>query len=167
MAAPNGIATIVDNYKWSGWLDLSTSPNHGAGAGPLAGQPLLGKWLSFGATADEVTPGQYPTVNTVGVVANGAWVAGRATFIYNEPITIGANVNLATIKIQGSGLADNNAQLAVRPTTLFGRTPADLALHAPTLGEHSAQVLAEAGFSADEIGHLQSKHTITTTETPR
>ena len=120
VAAPNGIATIVDNYKWSGWLDLSTSPNHGAGAGPLAGQPLLGKWLSFGATADEVTPGQYPTVNTVGVVANGAWVAGRATFIYNEPITIGANVNLATIKIQGSGLADNNAQLAVRPTTLPG-----------------------------------------------
>jgi crotonobetainyl-CoA:carnitine CoA-transferase CaiB-like acyl-CoA transferase len=56
---------------------------------------------------------------------------------------------------------------AVRPTTLFGRTPADLALHAPTLGEHSAQVLAEVGFSADEIGHLQSKHTITTTETPR
>lgn len=57
--------------------------------------------------------------------------------------------------------------MAVRPTTLFGRTPADLALHAPTLGEHSAQVLQEAGFSAAEIRRLQDDHTITTKETPR
>ena len=57
--------------------------------------------------------------------------------------------------------------VAVRPTTLFGRTPADLALHAPTLGEHSAQVLQEAGFSATEIRSLQDNHTITTTETTR
>jgi len=57
--------------------------------------------------------------------------------------------------------------VAVRPTTRFARTPADLALHAPTLGEHSAQVLAEAGFSADEIRSLHHHHTITTTETPR
>ena len=119
VAAPHNIATIIDNYKWSGWLNLSTNPNHPANPPrSLAGQPLQGKWLSFGATADEVTPGQYPAVNTVGVVANGAWVAGRATFTYNEPITIGPNVNLATIKIQGSGSADNSALLAVRPTTL-------------------------------------------------
>jgi hypothetical protein len=57
--------------------------------------------------------------------------------------------------------------VAVRPTTLFGRTPADLALHAPTLGEHSAQVLQQAGFSATEIRSLQDNHTITTTETTR
>ena len=120
VAAPNGIATIVDNYKWGGWLDLSTNPSHPANPPrSLAGTPLQGKWLSFGATGDG-TPGQYPAVNTVGVVANGAWVAGRATFIYNEPITIGPNVNLATIRIQGSGSADNDAQLAVRPTTLPG-----------------------------------------------
>ena len=121
VAAPHNIATIIDNYRWSGWLNLSTNPNHPANPPrSLAGQPLQGKWLSFGATADEVTPGQYPAVNTVGVVANGAWVAGRATFTYNEPITIGPNVNLATIKIQGSGSADNSALLAVRPTTLPG-----------------------------------------------
>lgn len=119
VAAPNGIATIVDSYKWSGWLDLSTNPNHPTGSGPLTGQALQGKWLSFGATADETTPGQYPAVNTKGVVP-GAWVANRATFIYNEPITIGPNVNLATIKIQGSGSADNDAQFAVRPKTLPG-----------------------------------------------
>ncbi len=55
--------------------------------------------------------------------------------------------------------------VALRPTTLFGRTPADLALHAPTLGEHSVAVLAEAGFTADEIAKLQAQHTITTPET--
>ncbi len=122
VAAPQGIATIVDNYKWSGWLDLSTNPNHPASPPrSLAGTALQGKWLSFGATADGThNPDQYPAVNTVGVVANGAWVAGRATFIYNEPITIGPNVNLATIKIQGSGSADNSALLAVRAHTLPG-----------------------------------------------
>ena len=45
--------------------------------------------------------------------------------------------------------------------------PADLALHAPTLGEHSTQVLQEAGFATDEIDRLRANHTITTTETPR
>lgn len=122
VAAPQNIATIIDNYRWGGgWLDLSTNPNHPASPPRnLAGTPLQGKWLSFGATADETTPGQYPAVNTVGVVADGAWVAGRATFIYNESINIGSNVNLATIKIQGSGSADNDAQLAVRAHTLPG-----------------------------------------------
>ncbi|MES2716872.1 MAG: CoA transferase [Pseudomonadota bacterium] len=55
--------------------------------------------------------------------------------------------------------------VAMRPATLFGRTPADLALHAPTLGEHSVGVLQQAGFSADEIHTLQDNKTITTPET--
>ena len=44
--------------------------------------------------------------------------------------------------------------VSVRPTTLFARTPADLALPAPLLGEHSQAVLHEAGFSATEIEAL-------------
>ncbi len=55
--------------------------------------------------------------------------------------------------------------VAMRPATLFGRTPADLALHAPTLGEHSVGVLQQAGFTADEIHRLQDNKTITTPET--
>ena len=55
--------------------------------------------------------------------------------------------------------------VAVRPTTLFGRTPADMALHAPTLGQHSAAVLAEAGFSAAEIAALCANNTLLTPET--
>ncbi|MBK6745380.1 hypothetical protein [Ottowia sp.] len=121
VAAPNGIATIVDDYRWGGttWFNPADQ-THGAGAGSLATTLLQGKWLSFGATADETTPGQYPAVNTVGVVADGAWVAGRATFIYNEPITIGTDVDLSTIKIRGTGGFDNGALLAVKPTILPG-----------------------------------------------
>lgn len=55
--------------------------------------------------------------------------------------------------------------VAVRPPTLFARTPAELALPAPTLGQHSAAVLQEAGFSADEINALCAQHIISTTET--
>lgn len=118
VAAPNGIATIVDNYRWQGtsWFD-NTAVTHGAGAGSLAGTSMQGKWLSFGATAENSA---HPAVNTRGVVANGAWVADRATMIYNEPITIGSDVDLASIKIKGTGGADNNAMLAVRPATLPG-----------------------------------------------
>ncbi|OYU78094.1 MAG: CoA transferase, partial [Burkholderiales bacterium PBB5] len=55
--------------------------------------------------------------------------------------------------------------VAVRPPTLFARTPAELALPAPLLGEHSASVLAEAGFTPDEITTLQAQHIISTPET--
>lgn len=48
----------------------------------------------------------------------------------------------------------------LRPPTRFARTPADLALPAPRLGEHSAAVLQEAGFSADEIDTLQARNVI-------
>ena len=54
--------------------------------------------------------------------------------------------------------------VAVRPPTRFARTPAELALPAPLLGEHSAAVLREAGFSADEIESLRQRQIIPTTE---
>jgi formyl-CoA transferase len=59
--------------------------------------------------------------------------------------------------------------VAMRPPTLFGRTPASLDRHAPVLGEHSAELLREAGYDADQIGALLRDKTITTTptETPR
>ena len=45
--------------------------------------------------------------------------------------------------------------VSLRPTTLFARTPADLALPAPLLGEHSQALLQEAGFTGPEIEALQ------------
>jgi len=58
------------------------------------------------------------------------------------------------------------AIVAVRPPTLFARTPAELALPAPTLGEHSVAVLQEAGLSAAEIHTLVAGQIISTQETP-
>jgi alpha-methylacyl-CoA racemase len=40
------------------------------------------------------------------------------------------------------------------PAPRFGRTPAALPSAAPALGEHTAQVLTECGFSADELNAL-------------
>lgn len=57
------------------------------------------------------------------------------------------------------------AIVAVRPTTLFARTPAELALPAPELGQHSAAVLREAGLSEGEIDLLRERNIISTTET--
>jgi formyl-CoA transferase len=45
--------------------------------------------------------------------------------------------------------------VAMRPTTRFARTPAELALPAPALGEHGAEVLHEAGLTDDEVAALQ------------
>ena len=55
--------------------------------------------------------------------------------------------------------------VAVRPTTRFARTPAELALPAPTLGQHSAEVLQEAGLSAEEITALQERSIVANPET--
>ena len=58
------------------------------------------------------------------------------------------------------------AIVSMRPPTRFARTPAELALHAPELGEHSAAVLAEAGYTPAEVDALRRAHIIpTTTET--
>ena len=132
VSAPAGSpAAIVDDYQWGGWFD-KTAAVHGAGAGTLNGQPYAGDWLSFGdssftvgqANAGNTTTGSYgagtqpyPAVITDGNTANGALVANRVSYTYNEPITIGSNVNLSTIKIQGSGGLDDNALFVVRPAT--------------------------------------------------
>lgn len=64
--------------------------------------------------------------------------------------------------------------VAVRPPVKFTQTPAALTRPAPELGQHGAELLAEAGYSADEIDALcaagivglPTTHTTPTTETP-
>ncbi len=125
VSAPAGApATIRDDYKWNGWFDPATQ-THGTSSGSLNGQPFAGKWLSFGdssfvdgaANGGNTGSGTYPAVITNGDTDNGAWVAGRVTFIYNEPINIASNVDLSTIRIRGAGGFDDNTQLVVRPAT--------------------------------------------------
>ena len=62
--------------------------------------------------------------------------------------------------------------VAMRPPTRFGRTPASLDRHAPVLGEHSTELLREAGYSADADHraagqrHHHRPHAPTTPPTP-
>ncbi len=112
----NPMATVLDK-RWTGlgtYFD-PTGVTHGTGAGTLAGQPLQGHWLSFGTGGDGD-----PVVNVTGDTANGAWTAGRVAFIRTEPITVASDVDLASIKIVGTGGADFDGRLLVKPTTLPG-----------------------------------------------
>ena len=45
----------------------------------------------------------------------------------------------------------------IRPTTRFMATPLRLRRHAPRLGEHTREVLLEAGLSADEVEQLTAQ----------
>ena len=121
VSAPAGSpAAIVDDYKWRGWFNKTTA-KHPAGAGALAGQSLQGDWMSFGdaqyptAAAGNTGTGPYPAVITDGNVANGALVARRVSFTYNEKINVASNVDLSTIKLIGSGGFDDNTLLLVKP----------------------------------------------------
>ena len=44
-----------------------------------------------------------------------------------------------------------------RPATRFAETPAGVHRHAPRLGEHTAEVLAELGYSEEAVRDLASK----------
>jgi crotonobetainyl-CoA:carnitine CoA-transferase CaiB-like acyl-CoA transferase len=46
---------------------------------------------------------------------------------------------------------------SIRPATRFSRTPAELALPAPTVGQHSEEILREAGFDDAAIERLAEK----------
>ena len=45
---------------------------------------------------------------------------------------------------------------AVRPATLFERSPAELSLPAPVLGQHTDEMMLQAGFDQAAIEHLAS-----------
>jgi crotonobetainyl-CoA:carnitine CoA-transferase CaiB-like acyl-CoA transferase len=47
-----------------------------------------------------------------------------------------------------------------RPAARFERTPAEIRRPAPTLGQHTDEVLAEAGLSAHQIAELRSEQVV-------
>ena len=49
----------------------------------------------------------------------------------------------------------------VRPTTLFAATPATVRSLAPSLGQHSADILREAGYTDDQIAALEKQRIVT------
>lgn len=76
-------------------------------------------------------------------------------------------------QLQAVGLFERSAHpsegaiVSVRPPTRFARTPAAITRPAPLLGQHSREVLHEAGFSDDELAALHAAHVIPTMETSR
>jgi formyl-CoA transferase len=56
--------------------------------------------------------------------------------------------------------ASEGAIRMVRPATKFAATPASIRSLAPRHGEHSEEILREAGYGADEIAALIDKNIV-------
>jgi formyl-CoA transferase len=50
---------------------------------------------------------------------------------------------------------------SVRPSTLFARSPAQISMHAPLLGQHTDEMMREAGFDGEAITRLEARGIIT------
>ncbi len=50
---------------------------------------------------------------------------------------------------------------SVRPSTLFARSPAQISMHAPLLGQHTDEMMREAGFDEEAIARLEAQGIIT------
>jgi crotonobetainyl-CoA:carnitine CoA-transferase CaiB-like acyl-CoA transferase len=48
----------------------------------------------------------------------------------------------------------------VRPSTLFERSPAQISIHAPLLGQHTDEMMREAGFDDEAIARLEAQGVI-------
>ena len=143
-----GPATAVANY-------VSTFWNYT----PPAAIAANAAWLTHGiVNSNGQDTSGYPRVDIYGDRSKGAWVAGQGTFIYNEPITIGPNVNLSTIKVIGKGSVDNgSAQLSVMAHTLPGgvnnaAAPQPWVQSTPLLGIGGWNFAAGGPFSLNPAG---------------
>lgn len=56
--------------------------------------------------------------------------------------------------------------ISIRPPTRFSRTPAELRLPAPEIGQHSREILSEAGFDATTIEQLIAEGVVRQAEAP-
>ena len=56
---------------------------------------------------------------------------------------------------------------SVRPSTLFERSPAQISIHAPLLGQHTDEMMREAGFDDEAIARLEAQGIINRGRTDR
>ena len=56
---------------------------------------------------------------------------------------------------------------SVRPSTLFERSPAQISMHAPLLGQHTDEMMREAGFDDEAIARLETQGIINRGRTDR
>ena len=63
--------------------------------------------------------------------------------------------NGTAVECEDPRFAGGGATRYLRHPVRYERTPASLRRHAPRLGEHAEQVLAEAGYAPEEIAALR------------
>ncbi|WP_429019339.1 DUF11 domain-containing protein [Comamonas sp. 4034] len=112
-------------------------------------------------TANDPATGQpYPTVNITGNPPASSWVPGRATIYANEPITIDNNVDLSTIRVTGTGGADNHAQFVVKPATLPGNVTNSTWVKATDMVAQWGTPKTDIDLSGGSLGFYYGNNTI-------
>jgi crotonobetainyl-CoA:carnitine CoA-transferase CaiB-like acyl-CoA transferase len=93
--------------------------------------------------------------------ANCSWApVGRPSDLFEDAHLMATSGLIETFVNRAGGTDGSAARLPAMPFAFHDDQRLGLRRHAPTLGEHNSEVLAEAGFAADEIAAMADKKVV-------
>ena len=165
------LCSVIGEPLFRRWVDLMAADEEGGSAAGAGREPI--DWLSDPRFADDLARGE--NAGPIGERMN-AWCASRTTAEAVETLNAAMIPSAPAYSMQqalddphirevGSFVEldypgmERAAPLA-QPSVRLTGTPATIRHRAPTLGEHTDEILADLGYGADEIEAFRAERVV-------